>query len=202
MVGVLAVLVGLAAACPQPHVYLSTTGSDNSMLLTESGFDTTGVWIYVVVTWDGSSMTVYSDGSVASAYVYSNFCGTYTGTLVVGQEQDAVGGSFDSGQAADMIVDTVAVYNTAWSASDVTSDKTCVDLDATDLYAVWSGEDSDDLSGNGWDAELVYESIVRGKDVTCDGTSLGSVGGSGWDFPGRCVAAATCVCVCVCDARL
>ena len=59
----------------------------------------------------------------------SGFCGGRTGSLVLGQEQDSVGGGFAANQASDCAIDTLAIYDEWWSATTVAArDKTCINL--------------------------------------------------------------------------
>ena len=55
-------------------------------------------------------MDVYINGTKASDdFQWADFCGQFTGSLAIGQEQDAVGGGFSASQAPAIILDTVAV---------------------------------------------------------------------------------------------
>ena len=60
---------------------------------------------------------------------------------MLGQEQDSVLGNLDYSQSSNVIIDTLAVYNTAWSASEVGTDRPIgVDMRRNDLlYALYSG---------------------------------------------------------------
>ena len=93
-------------------------------------FPTANEWYYVVVTYDGSSgeQAVYVDGALTTTGTTSYpYCGTTTGSLVIGQEQDSYGGGFDIDQTPGMYHGTMAVYERAWDASEVEASKTCVD---------------------------------------------------------------------------
>ena len=129
----------------------ATSSNDNCILYYSSMFPVANVWYYAVVTYDGSSTVAYVDGVVSSAGNYASFCGTYTGSLVFGQEQDSLGGGYDANQACGLEQDTVAIYSTAWSSSEIISDKNYVDTTDNDLYALWIGGDlsGTDQTGNG-----------------------------------------------------
>merc|ERR1711965_853544 len=103
----------------------------------------------MVVTWDGSSMNIYLNGETTTSGIVTSFCGTHTGCLVFGQDQDSLGGGFQSWQAIGMEQDTIAIYSTAWSASAVQAAKTSVDTTDPDLYALWDDSSGTDATGNG-----------------------------------------------------
>ena len=78
------------------------------------------VWFTIkCLNRDLYSTTVYVNGTVSNEFLHSRFCGTRTGSLALGQEQDSVGGGFDPNQATDAIIDTFAIYDRAWSAEEV-----------------------------------------------------------------------------------
>ena len=115
----------------------ATTSSDNTWLVfnssnltiyrgavsTASGVAVNdNVWHHVAVTWQSSdgNVRVYKDG-------VSSFSGTLAtgtsiggaGSLVIAQDQDSVGGSFDSTQALGGTLDEYAVFNRVLSPTEV-----------------------------------------------------------------------------------
>ncbi len=79
-----------------------------------------GTWHNVVVTWNQSDggLNVYQDG----VNVYSNTLAAGTpivtgGSLVIGQEQDSVGGTFDAAQSVIGYVDELVILNTNVSST-------------------------------------------------------------------------------------
>ena len=79
------------------------------------GLDSTdGNWNSVVATWDGATgdLRVYTNGAL---YNQNTLAGGTTivtgGSLVIGQEQDSVGGTFSASQSAIGLVDEVVVIN-------------------------------------------------------------------------------------------
>ena len=78
-----------------------------------------GSWNNVVVTRAGSFLRLYVNGvQVYSGGVTSTLI-TGDGVLMLGQEQDAVGGGLDALQAFDGLLDEVAVFSRALSATEV-----------------------------------------------------------------------------------
>ena len=121
-----------------------------------------GVWHHVVVTWQNTDgmCQLYVDGRRVWQYAMPNSIGTSIasgGTLVVGQEQDSVGGGFEAYQSFEGDLDEYRIYDRVLSAAEVQ------DLYAADLGAhlmvrypadEGSGTTAGDSSGNGNDASL------------------------------------------------
>jgi len=81
-----------------------------------------GAWHHVAVTWAsaGGALRVYKDGALAfSGTVRAGVSLTAGGSLVLGQEQDTVGGGFETAQAFLGQLDDVALYPVALSAARV-----------------------------------------------------------------------------------
>ena len=79
------------------------------------------------------------------------------------------------------MIDTFAIYSTAWSAAEVASRTSyCAERNGLDLYALWSGPSGEDLSGHGWTAEVT--SAAAGDCPYVDGEA------------GACVATAVDAC--------
>ena len=84
-------------------------------------------------------------------------------------------------QAANVMIDTFAIYSTAWSAAEVANRTSyCAERNGLDLYALWSGPSGEDLSGHGWTAEVT--SAAAGDCPYVDGEA------------GACVATAVDAC--------
>jgi hypothetical protein len=83
-----------------------------------------GEFHHMVMTWDsaGGALAIYVDG-------VQSFTGTVAnggsidgnGSLVLGQDQDVVGGNFDAGQAFGGLIDEVSVLTRALSPAEVAS---------------------------------------------------------------------------------
>jgi hypothetical protein len=85
-----------------------------------------GVWHHVAVTWASAAgaLRVYKDGALAfsnASPVKQGATITAGGALVLGQEQDTVGGGFETSQAYLGNLDEVALYPTALSAARVSA---------------------------------------------------------------------------------
>ncbi len=121
-----------------------------------------GEWHHVVVTWrntDGMCQ-LYVDGRRIWQYAMPNSIGTSIasgGTLIVGQEQDSVGGGFEASQSFEGDMDEYRIYDRVLSASEV-QDLYAADL-GTHLMVHYpadegSGTSVGDSSGNDNDAVL------------------------------------------------
>ena len=131
---------------------------------------------------DGVSQGTGSSPSIVHT-MYGGVSGA-TGSLVLGNDQDAVNGEWavnQPDQAANVMIDTFAIYSTAWSAAEVANRTSyCAERNGLDLYALWSGPSGEDLSGHGWTAEVT--SAAAGDCPYVDGEA------------GACVATAVDAC--------
>ena len=140
-----------------------------------SGFDATqlldGADHQVSLTWDNAAgdWEIFVDGSsVASG---SGIAAGQTiapgGTIVLGQEQDSLGGGFDSAQVFDGVYNDVRIFNDVRTPTEI-SDNAFTQLDASEpgLVANWQ---MNDLDGG------VTTEIVSGNDL-----SVGHATGAGW----------------------
>mmetsp|Transcript_58800 Transcript_58800/g.101285 ORF Transcript_58800/g.101285 Transcript_58800/m.101285 type:complete len:401 (-) Transcript_58800:204-1406(-) len=135
-----------------------------------------GAWAHFVMTWDGSDTKIYIDGvegNVGSHPVTAK-CTESPGSLVFGQEQDTVGGGFASSQSPHIWLDTVAIYDRAYSSSEVAEygqDKKCVDVNDVDLWGAWYTNDGVDQSGNNRaTADIFTDATAVGAYGHCSGT--------------------------------
>ena len=81
-----------------------------------------GSWHHIAVTWRGSDgqTKLYKDRVQAySGTLASGTSITSGGSLVIGQEQDSVGGGFAASQAFLGTIDEVRVYNRVLSANEI-----------------------------------------------------------------------------------
>jgi len=68
----------------------------------------------------GYAVTSYINGTVVTNLASSTrFCGTQGGTLVLGQEQDAVGGGFNAAQAPNMWWDSLRIHTALLSRTEI-----------------------------------------------------------------------------------
>jgi hypothetical protein len=82
-------------------------------------FDGNEHTVSVTYDWSSDTITVYVDGT--SEYSTTAGVGYFStgGTIVLGQEQDSVGGGFDSNQIFDGTMSEVRVFNDVRSSSEI-----------------------------------------------------------------------------------
>ena len=119
-----------------PYSYATSSNSNEFLIFDYTGFTIyraansrqTGVsandgsWHHIVTTWTGTNgaISLYKDGS--QAYTNTLASGTTIpsgGSLVIAQEQDSVGGTFDAAQSFIGYMDEIRVYNRTLSLSEV-----------------------------------------------------------------------------------
>ena len=91
-----------------------------------------GVWHHICVTWENSLGTskfykdceLQDEGTLKKGYTIRQ-----GGTLVLGQEQDSVGGGFDTSQSFQGLLSNVNVWNHVLSAAQITEMSTSCQLD-------------------------------------------------------------------------
>jgi len=106
----------LYLAAPNLRVFHSTTSYvDTGITLHD------GQWHHLAVTWETSgAVKAYKDGIQAySGTLAAGSTNTSGGTLVIGQEQDSVGGGFDGTQALAGSVDEIKISDTVRSADEI-----------------------------------------------------------------------------------
>jgi len=120
------------------HMGYEATGDTNAWLIYDSAnlklyrgsLVTTGVaindnvWHHIAVTWSSSGGTVklYVDGAQAYSGALSGTAFTSGGAFVMGQEQDSVGGTFDSAQAFSGYLENVKIFNRVLGAEEILDD--------------------------------------------------------------------------------
>ena len=102
------------------RTHLGDDGNTSTFTLGSSVDD--GVWHHVVWTREGATQNIYIDGTLEDTETGpSATISVDTGGLLLGQEQDAVGGGFVTNQIFQGWIDEVRIYNRALSASEVTT---------------------------------------------------------------------------------
>eukprot|EP00736_Rhodelphis_marinus_P002509 Rmarinus@m.11502 len=139
---------------------------------TESGsfpeFLDTGWHHYAVnINYSGEDRvicTFYKDGSSLFSFSGSSTGIVPGGSLVVGQEQDDVGGGFASYQAFSGLIDDIRMYNSALSPDELSNDMTTLQskelifhFTFDNLYDVWTSEHTGDLE---WGSSNIIPSVV------------------------------------------
>lgn len=80
------------------------------------------VWTHCIFTWDSTTGLgkVYKNGILAySGVLATGLSITGGGALVIGQEQDSVGGGFDGAQAMSGYIDDLALFNRVLSPKEI-----------------------------------------------------------------------------------
>jgi len=131
-----------------------------------------GAWHHIAVTWrsfDGQ-IKLYKDGAVAfSNNIQAGQVMAQGGALVLGQEQDSVGDSFDVTQAFLGLIDEVRIYNRVLTASEIQDHRNSTFKNEAGLVALWhfdekSGTTVIDSSGAGNDGKIGGPEWVSGKE--------------------------------------
>jgi hypothetical protein len=88
--------------------------NDNCLLInTDVGADNVGDFLHLAVVVDSNNViTTFLNGAAVSVNHPGAFCNITGGSLVLGQEQDTVGGGFNGNQAANVVFDSLRVHNT------------------------------------------------------------------------------------------
>ncbi|HEX5095302.1 MAG TPA: LamG-like jellyroll fold domain-containing protein, partial [Acidimicrobiia bacterium] len=97
-------------------VYIRGTSVTTGVVLND------GNWHHLAVTWTsaGGALAVYKDGALAfTGTLRAGYAMTTGGAWILGQEQDALGGGFETSQAYLGTLDEVAVYPSALPAARV-----------------------------------------------------------------------------------
>jgi hypothetical protein len=160
------------------------TAGDADCFKMNANYVSLNVWTHAIITYDGTTTKEFYDGveRTPSNPVKASCVGPNTvGSLAIGQDQDSMGGWIDKWDAPTMFLDTVAVYDRAWTDVEV-ADKTpntCVDTSDPNLYGLWYDSAGTDHLG-GHSASVVSQTTEPGQygycaDGSCfhgDGTVL------------------------------
>ena len=153
-------------AGPRDPYWLSyaVSGNDNCFLSRPPG--TLLQWITVHITYSAGTTTYYSNGEVDDTLRYgSGYCGGGSGgALVLGQDQDRVGGGFQGHQSAAMDVAYLYIYSTAFESAKVA---------ARAMLGAACPASSEPLA-----AAWVFDGAVptQGTDISGNGPTLSVVG--------------------------
>lgn len=79
-----------------------------------------GMWHHVAFAREGSTGRLYVDGAlIDSRAVFAGALVISPGGLLLGQEQDSVGGGFNPAQAPEVLIDELGVFDRALEASEI-----------------------------------------------------------------------------------
>ena len=139
--------IALAYTSNKIRFYLDTTGSSGWVYAESNSTISTGQWYHLVGTWDGSTVTLYVDGTAQSKTVSASTIGYNTGS-------PAYIGRYSTNYFQGLI-DEVALFDSALSSTDRaalrdTSGSNPVPADITSLSPLgwWRMGDGSDGSGN------------------------------------------------------
>jgi hypothetical protein len=133
-----------------------------------------GVWYHLCYTWrssDGLARLFRNGVQVATGNISSGFSIPAAGAFVVGQEQDAIGGSFDATEAWKGDEDEVRVYNRILSDAEIKQHAGGIYIDETGLCGRW-GFDLDGVPALGRDSAGLNDLTPVGIDAGTDDTIL------------------------------
>ena len=132
-------------------------------------------WTHVTYTRVDSTVSIYLDGALSQSMAANDTALVVDdGGVIIGQEQDAVGGSFEASQSLNGDIDSLHIYNRALSSAEVQALYELNNNLANGLVAHYEFEgDADDSSGNDNDGEefggVSYVDGVIGQAVSFDG---------------------------------
>eukprot|EP00854_Cymbomonas_tetramitiformis_P021818 gene21818-26254_t len=138
-------------------------------------FPATEQWQHVALVWHAASrgFGLFVDGAEAPDMAHSlNTDYVNGGSLVIGQEQDSVGGRFDQNQASHILVGQIFVVESARTQVEVLNDgASACPFPRVRLYAGWLLKEfsGTDVSGNG--RNMTISSGVApavGRNADCD----------------------------------
>jgi len=76
-------------------------------------------WYHIVYTRKGSILNIYRDNVLEKSQACSSSIINITGYLLLGLDQDAVGGGFDSTQSLSGLLQDMRIYNRSLSTEEI-----------------------------------------------------------------------------------
>jgi hypothetical protein len=108
------------SATPEPFLFsVAIPGADNYMLLSAPKQP---AWTHLVWRRSGGTTNLYMDGKIANNLIYanpSNPIDVKGGGLLIGQDQDAVGGNFEATQSFGGVIDEIKILGYAVTDADI-----------------------------------------------------------------------------------
>lgn len=133
-----------------------------------------GKWHHIAVTWQSSDGRVflYKDGTQAYTGTLAGGSLTSGGCLVVGQEQDSVGGGFSANQSINGNVRDVRIYNRVLGVTELSS----IISTTRPPILYWKLSEGSGTSASDWSGNGLVGSLLAGTcwdtsgGITCSGT--------------------------------
>jgi MSHA biogenesis protein MshQ len=161
-------------------------------IVTENVSD--GVWHHLVWTRSGSRNLFYRDGVLQTGSAILSTGAVNITSLILGQEQDSLGGTFDASQAVEGLVDELLIFDKALSAEQVLTvfdnESAGLNYDGTERSCgrgepiaewrmdeqTWNGSAGEviDDSGNDYHGKAVSTSPTEG--FICNAADLSATG--------------------------
>ena len=130
-------------------------------------------WLHFALTRHGSSSSIYLDGILIDTVTVVDYAlEADTGGVIIGQDQDSLGGRFDSTQSLNGDIDSFRIYDRSLSVAEVQAlYELGNDTDVTNgLVAHYKFEsDADDSSGNAYHGEVIGATPTSGRFGEEDG---------------------------------
>ncbi|MCK4390439.1 MAG: PKD domain-containing protein [Desulfobacterales bacterium] len=198
-----ALMVYLKSSGTSVHVYLEGSGKLEYTVpnLNDEGFH------HLTLVRSGSDLSLYIDGAFIETKTANDIpLGVDPGGVIIGQEQDLVGGNFNSNEELDGVVDEIRVWNVVRTAQQI-SDSNNSELAGTEsgLIAYWkcnaitpaadtlvriggfSNPQSVAVNGTDgvfWVADDGRDKVYRFEPDVTDGFTIGSESGSYTEIAG------------------
>ena len=160
------------AISSQANAFLIYSSSSLKINIMGTSIDTSvkfndNQWHQVVVTWRNSDglLIVYKDGveNERKTGIKTGTTLTSNGALVFGQEQDSVGGGFETGQAFKGLLDEVQLYNRALTADEITALYNSYDIvpaEPTNYVSRWEFDESSATSKDLTDVKGFHNGVL------------------------------------------
>jgi hypothetical protein len=132
------------------------------------------IWNHIAITWQSSSgvVQIFKDGSVDySSEFPAGSVITTGGSLVIGQEQDFVGGGFDRNQAFIGEIDEVRIWNIARTQQETQiTMRSSLTGQEEGLVGYWNFDDDSarDISPQGNHGEFIGDAKVVESDLVLE----------------------------------
>jgi len=115
--------VKVASGSGSRYIFSYASAANNNCFLVRANMTTFGVWVHWAATVGPApnyNVSHYINGTANSSPQYStNWCGDLGGSLVIGHDQDSVGGRLDATQAPNVFFDGLRIHASMLSPSQI-----------------------------------------------------------------------------------